>query len=93
MNMAKCVSLFLLLSIGCKSFAPQPEPIMTDINLCSTAEMHLNELGCPEGKPLKDGTSFTKFCTDTQYAGIYLNPKCLSKITACDQVDYCTNSK
>lgn len=64
---------------------PQP-----DSEFCAAAESNLKKLSCEEGQPLEDGTSFTKFCEDTQKNGFFLNPKCLAKIRDCSSIDACS---
>lgn len=95
----KKILLFCLFLIGCpitpmEHPAPaRPTPQVKDTNYCSLAEKHLKQLGCEEAKPLKDGTTFTQFCEATQGNGVFLNPKCLSQIKSCSEVDSCTFSK
>lgn len=72
---------------------PRPTPIVTDSDYCDKAEANLVRLNCPEGNPTKKGKSFSDLCFELQQKGVFLNPKCLSTVTSCDQVDYCTHSK
>lgn len=82
---------------------PRPTPIPTDTNLCESAEKHLdkmcksdaqgNSYCCAVVAPTKKGKSFTKFCQDKQNEGIALNPKCLSEVKSCGEIDSCTGSK
>ncbi len=51
---------------------------------CDAACAHLVELGCPEGKPLPDGTSCGDSCRDTVNQGHALNPACVQHITSCE---------
>jgi hypothetical protein len=97
----KNVLIFLivlnLITIGCasrKPVDPHPTPIVTDTDLCITADQHLQDIGCiPKGKPYtKKGKSFTQFCVETHNNGIFLNPKCLASISTCEQMDVCTNT-
>lgn len=82
---------------------PRPTPIVTDTSLCSSAEQHLQQM-CDADKsannycclvvaPTKKGKSYAQFCQDKQNEGVFLNPKCVSTVTSCDQIDACTNSK
>ena len=74
---------------------PRPTPVVTDTDQCEMAEANLKARQCiPTDRPYtKKGKSFTQFCKDKQEQGIFLNPKCLSQVTKCDQIDVCTNSK
>ena len=80
---------------GVTSNAPlkQPTPVVTDTEYCDLAQTHLLQLKCEEGNPTKKGKSFSIVCRETQTNGIFINPKCLSQITSCDQVNTCTHSK
>jgi hypothetical protein len=68
-----------------------PVPIITNIEYCQPAEIHLKELGCiPIDKPYTvKGKQFNEFCQETMQNGINLNPKCLSTITSCTQMNAC----
>jgi len=72
---------------------PQPTPIVIDNNYCLKAQENLQRLHCAEGEPTKKGKSFEQFCVGTQQNGVFLNPKCLSEITSCGQVDSCSPTK
>lgn len=72
---------------------PRPTPIVVDTNYCKDAEVHLLELKCAVGQPTKKGVPFEEFCKQTQNAGIFINPKCLSTVATCEAVDICTGSK
>ena len=74
-------------------FAPIPTPEVKDTDACDAAGQRLEELHCKEASPTKQGKSFAQFCKETQAAGIFLNPVCLSKITNCNQVNCCTNTE
>lgn len=72
---------------------PQPTPIVTGTNYCDKAQENLLRLNCVEGHSTKKGKPFAQFCRETQENGIFINPKCLSEITDCGQVDSCTPTK
>lgn len=73
---------------------PRPTPIVVDTDKCYLAEVKLKELHCiSDGAFTKKGKSFSQVCEETQEAGVFMNPRCLSTITSCDQVDVCTGSK
>ncbi len=72
---------------------PQPTPVVTDNNYCAKAQENLLRLNCVEGQPTKKGKSFEQFCVGTQQNGIFLNPKCLSEIKSCEEVDSCSPTK
>lgn len=82
------VLLIALLAFGAHCGGPvQPDPdIPKDTHLCDDACANLQELGCPEGDPLPDGTTCTEFCVKTQNAGSALNPTCVAKIQSCGQM-------
>jgi DNA transposition AAA+ family ATPase len=47
----------------------------------------------PTNQPYtKKGKSFTQFCQEKQAQGISIEPKCLSTIVSCDQMDVCTHT-
>lgn len=52
---------------------------------------------CPTGQACSAlGTCMvtcTQFCIDTENAGVWLDPVCVSKITACNQIDQCPVAK
>lgn len=82
---------------------PTPTPVVTDTDQCNAAEQHLNTLCkadpvknnycCQVVAPTKKGKSYTQFCQEKQNQGVFLNPKCVSSVLSCDQIDPCTNSK
>lgn len=92
-------------SVGQKSkpidYRETPAP--TDTNYCGAAEKHLNDLCkanpeenlycCQASSSTKKNKTFKQFCEETQAAGIQLNPKCLSTITACEQINGCLGTK
>lgn len=80
--------------VGCNLSQPivEPEAVVTDTEYCKPAEINLTELGCKEFFPKKE-KSFYQMCIETQDAGIFLNPKCLSNIKTCSGADICTGSK
>jgi len=84
---------FLMLGATCQT-RPPPVPIEpTDTANCASACAKLQHLGCPEGDPLEDGTTCTKFCEDTQQSGHALNPTCVMGMTACSELPGCTNPR
>ena len=87
--------MFILSACGSESVMPHKTPEVKDTEKCEAAEQHLKELTCiPTDKPYtKRGKSFTQFCQETQNAGVFINPVCLSEVKSCDEVDCCTNSK
>lgn len=49
---------------------------------------------CGVGQTCVDGKcawTCTKFCTDTENAGVFLDPTCVMHVTSCDQVDRCSS--
>lgn len=82
---------------------PRPTPIPIDTNMCQSAEQHLQQLCdadkvnnsycCAVAAPTKKGKTFTQFCEQKQNDGVFLNPKCLSEVKTCNDIDSCTGSK
>jgi len=77
-------------SVATNPVPPHPTPIVVDVDMCDAAEAHLIALGCPEGQPTKRGTRFADICRELSAAGIFPNPRCLSTIKTCVEVDVCT---
>lgn len=71
---------------------PSPTPVVIDTEFCNAAEVNLNKLGCPEGRPTKRGVLFRDLCVELHKNGIFVNPKCLATISSCTQVDFCTRT-
>jgi hypothetical protein len=78
--------------VGCAGGIPvhnKPD----DTASCAGACAKLNELGCPEGKPLQPdkehpkGQSCVEFCEYTQDNGHALNPSCVVKIEKCSDLE------
>lgn len=90
---------------GCPSqpVQPHPTPEVADTALCPNADEHLTQLCqadpvknkycCQVVAPTKKGKNFTQFCIEKQNEGLFLNPRCLSTVTSCDQIDVCTKTK
>jgi hypothetical protein len=73
----------------CGGLRPPPVPIEPDdTHNCAAACENLRKLGCPEGDPV-DAVTCEKDCVDIQESGHALNPTCVMKITACDQINAC----
>lgn len=62
---------------------------------CISAEKNLKKIGCiSESKPFtKKGKSFQDFCVEMLDKKVEIHPECLEKITSCEDMDVCTNSK
>jgi hypothetical protein len=71
---------------------PTPTPVPTDTEYCDLAENHLTELNCVEGQPTKKGVHFGAVCRELQSRGVFINPKCLTEIKSCAEVDVCTRT-
>src|SRR5258708_4219446 len=98
---------FLIISscagISSTQFPPQPPQPASDTEYCAPAETKLkslcqkdqinNKYCCDTVAPTKKNKSFTTVCQETQNQNIFLNPKCLSTITSCNQIDICTKTK
>jgi hypothetical protein len=84
-------------SLGCHGVTsnpvgPHPTPVVVDTDLCDVAEANLKALHCPEGEPTKRGERFGDVCRELHAAGIFVNPRCLSTIASCSDVDVCTKT-
>lgn len=92
-----------LLFVGCPELtpdpvtpAPNPPP---DTDWCQTMCDHIGPegLGCEEGEPVynvdKPGPvdvpnqSCDEWCTEMQDKGFFVNPKCVSDVQRCDQIE------
>ena len=84
--MVALVFAFAALTGGhCK---PPPTPIEPeDTADCAAACKRLQELKCPEGETLPDGTTCTKFCETTQQSGHALKPSCIVSIQSCAEMN------
>lgn len=104
-NLLSIAIAFSFLGIDCNQAyvtPPKPTPVVVDTDLCQTAEAHLKSLCdsnptnnlycCQVVTPTKKGKSYAEFCREKQEQGLFLNPKCVSEVISCDQVDVCTNS-
>lgn len=97
--MNKNTILFSLLLVAClpnketsNAPTPAPTPIVTDTQYCDAAEANLVKLGCSEGKPTKRGKRFGDVCRELHENGIFVNPRCLTSIKQCSEVDVCTRT-
>lgn len=87
---------------GIDEISYRETPVPIDTGLCGSAEYHLTELCkadrnvniycCRIIEPTKNGKQFTEFCIETQNAGVALNPKCLSTVKKCEEVDVCVGT-
>lgn len=84
--MKRIVILFAVVLLGCPP-RPPVRVLPTDTASCDAACKHLQELHCPEGEPLENGTSCTMFCEETQSSGHALNPSCVIHIKKCAEVE------
>lgn len=71
---------------------PHPTPVPTGSEFCDLAEKRLQDLQCAEGNPTKKGERFGDVCRELQSKGIAIDPKCLSEIKTCADVDVCTHT-
>lgn len=82
-----------------RPFNYRQTPAPTDADMCGSAQTHLtalcqanpveNDFCCMTVNPTAKGKSFAVFCEETENAGIQLNPKCLSAITKCEEINTC----
>ena len=95
-------SLAALALLGCPpSTNPRnPNPIPTpDSDLCGAMCEHIGPSGlkCPEGESVYDSDlpgprdvpnkTCESFCEDQQAGGVFINPRCVMKVTGCDQIE------
>ena len=102
--MKKYILLALSLSFIMSACPGQNNPVpVIDNGSCQLAETHLHSLCnadtinnkhcCDIVKPTLKGKSFSQFCTETGTNGIDIHADCLSKITSCNQIDACSQTK
>lgn len=94
---------FVLIACAGVPIAPHPTPVVTDTAMCVDAQTHLEQLCqadssknaycCKVVAPTKKGKSFTQFCIEKQNQGVFLNPRCVSKVNSCGEIDRCTQSE
>ena len=97
----KLVSLLFMLSlVGCPNGAvtasPTPFPV-PDTGQCEAMCLHLQALGCEEGKPLYDSDlpgapgvpneTCTEDCEKQQNNGVFYNPSCVKKAASCSDIE------
>ena len=92
--------LWLLFVLGCPpaidAVVPPPNPPV-DTDLCGQMCTHLESLGCEEAKPVynndvegpKDvpNQSCPEFCKELQDKGVFVNPRCVSTVKTCDEIE------
>lgn len=93
---------FLLVACPNTSESRRPPPL-NDTDYCLSAQQHLEELCqqnteinkycCKVVEPTKKQKDFKTFCKETMSKGINLNPKCISEVKKCEEIDVCTNSR
>lgn len=95
----------LTVIVGCPPapVPPHPTPVVTDTFLCPDADTHMaalcqadpvkNAYCCQVDALTKKGKNYTQFCIEKQNQGIFLNPRCVSQVTSCEQIDVCTQSQ
>lgn len=95
-------STALVINCGSTTVQSHPTPVVTDTAMCVTADQHLaslcsadsskNAYCCLVDALTKKGKNYTQFCIEKQNEGVFLNPRCISQVTSCDQIDACTQS-
>ena len=81
---------------GCPQHIPPPNP-PPDTDWCGKMCSHLKELGCEEGESVynndlpgkKDvpNQSCEDFCVELQDKGFFVNPRCVSYVESCDDIE------
>lgn len=97
------IFIFSFIIIGCEFSTPKVYHGQfreaKETEYCIKAEAHLKSINCEEGNDLKtinpktkQSYTFTEFCEEEQDKGnVFLNPKCLSEILTCQDIDECLN--
>lgn len=93
--MKKLLVLLPLLLAACpNNNLPPPHPVV-DTDMCEAAEQNLLKLECKDrrgrllGGPNLHDEPFRQTCKNTQDSAVWLNPRCLSTIKDCKEVDGC----
>lgn len=85
--------------LGCRSPPPKPPSLVLipDTEMCPAMCSHLRDLRCPEGEDYYDNdrpgprgvpnATCENFCQVQQKNGVYVNPRCLSKVPACGVIE------
>lgn len=93
LKLATAILVFLATTAFSCDNVVKPDPkLPTDTDQCAPACENLRSLGCEEGEDLVNGetdevVTCEAFCKETQEKGHALNPTCVAKITACDQIE------
>lgn len=98
--MTKCLlTLVLLFIVGCPPkdpVLPPPNPPV-DTDLCGEMCTHLKSLGCEEGDDVynndipgpvdEPNQSCEDWCAETQDKGVSINPRCVSQVESCEDIE------
>lgn len=89
----------ILLALGCPPkdpVVPPPNPPV-DTDLCGEMCEHLKTLGCEEGEDVynndipgpvdEPNQSCEDWCAEMQDKGVFINPRCVSKVESCDEIE------
>ena len=90
--LALMMLVLMMLGASCRGVHLPPiavEP--NDTENCPAACENLRLLGCPEGLPVENGDTCEKVCVDQQQQGLPRNPTCVMKMSACSELEGCTN--
>jgi hypothetical protein len=92
--------IFALLLAGACQVTPVPHPSPApDSTYCAQMCAHIGPsgLGCLEGNPVYDSSlpgprgvpneSCADFCTKQEANGVFINPKCVMKVTSCADIE------
>lgn len=98
--MPKSTAYVFSLLIGCSPAIDKPIPPPNppvDTNYCERMCQHLETLGCEEGEPVYNSDlpgpqdvpnqSCPAFCEELQGKGFFVNPRCVSTVPSCDQIE------
>ncbi len=99
---AKLAILLSVLVLTACPYNPEPQPVdppipPPDTDWCTSMCDHLKELGCEEGGPVynndlpgEEGApnqSCSDNCKELQTKGFFVNPRCVSYVSRCDQIE------
>lgn len=99
--MKSCLAILVVLAATCdnnRRDPPSPSPLdPPNTDDCAAMCDHLEALGCEEGQPVYDSdvegpvdvpnTSCEEFCRRSQQRGAFLNPRCVSTVLTCSQIE------
>lgn len=95
--MKKFLCVFLL--SACATYqevtpAPERPPPVSSPDACHDSCETRRRLHCPSAEPTPAGASCEAVCQNAESSGYTsINPRCLARITACDQEEACADTQ